>query len=326
MVPIQMVFSRFPRLIRDMADRMNKKVNLVIEGVETEIDKGMVDDIFDPLIHILRNSIDHGIETPEERLKEGKPETGKMILKANHEGDNIVIELRDDGKGIDIEALKAKAIENGFINGETAAKLSQKELLGLIFIPGLSTAKEVTDMSGRGVGMDVVKRKIEEIGGSVGVSTSRGKGTRIVIRLPLTLAIIQGLLVVVHSMHYVIPVASVEETVIIRPRDLREINGRSTFELRGKFIPIMSLEKFFYQNELAAGPEDRIFCIVSKYGENLVGILVSEVIGEQDIVIKSLNTKLIKSAGISAATIIGNGDIGYIIETGQIISQNFKSS
>ena len=152
MVPIQMVFSRFPRLIRDMADRMNKKVNLIIEGVETEIDKGMVDDIFDPLIHILRNSIDHGIEMPEDRLRQGKPETGKMILKANHEGDSIVIELRDDGRGIDIDALKKKALENGFINNETASKLSAKELLGLIFIPGLSTAKEVTDMSGRGVG------------------------------------------------------------------------------------------------------------------------------------------------------------------------------
>ena len=172
----------------------------------------------------------------------------------------------------------------------------------------------------------MVKRKIEEIGGSVGVSTTRGKGTKIVIRLPLTLAIIQGLLVVVHSMHYVIPVASVEETVIIRIGDLREINGKLTFELRGKFIPVMSLEKFFYHNDISTDPEGKIFCIVSKYGENLVGILVSEVLGEQDIVIKSLNTKLIKSPGISAATIIGNGDIGYIIETGQIIAQNFKSS
>ncbi|MGA2141280.1 MAG: chemotaxis protein CheA, partial [Brevinematales bacterium] len=326
MVPIQMVFSRFPRLIRDMADRMNKKVNLVIEGVETEIDKGMVDDIFDPLIHILRNSIDHGIESPEERLKSGKPEVGKMILKANHEGDSIAIELRDDGRGIDIDALKKKALESGYINNDMANKLSQKELLGLIFIPGLSTAKQVTDISGRGVGMDVVKRKIEEIGGSVGVSTTRGKGTRIVIRLPLTLAIIQGLLVLVHKMNYVIPVASVEETVIIKVGDLKEINGKLTFELRGKFIPVMSLEKYFYQVDLPEDREGKLFCIVSKFGENLVGILVSEVLGEQDIVIKSLNTKLIKSPGISAATIIGNGDIGYIIETSQIISQNFKSA
>ena len=326
MVPIQMVFSRFPRLIRDMAERKNKKVNLVIEGVETEIDKGMVDDIFDPLIHILRNSIDHGIEMPEERLKMGKPETGKMVLKATHEGDSIVIELTDDGKGIDIDALKKKALESGFITSDTASKLSQKELLGLIFIPGLSTAKLVTDMSGRGVGMDVVKRKIEEIGGSVGVSTKRGKETKIIIHLPLTLAIIQGLLVLVHSMHYVIPVASVEETVIIKAGDLREINGKLTFELRGKFIPVMSLEKYFYHNDIPVSPDGKIFCIVSKYGENLVGILVSDVLGEQDIVIKSLNTKLIKSPGISAATIIGNGDIGYIIETGQIIAQNFKSA
>ncbi len=326
MVPVQMVFSRFPRLIRDMADRMNKKVDLIIEGVETEIDKGMVDDIFDPLIHILRNSIDHGIELPEERIKAGKPETGKMILKANHEGDSIVIELRDDGKGIDIDAIKEKAIQTGVVKKDVISKLSQRELLGLIFIPGLSTAKVVTDMSGRGVGMDVVKRKIEEIGGNVGVSTSKGKGTKITIRLPLTLAIIQGLLVVVHKMHYVIPVASVEETVIIKYSDLREINGKLTFELRGKFIPVMSLENYFYKSELKPDAEGKIFCIVSKYGENLVGILVEEVIGEQDIVIKSLNTKLIKSPGISAATIIGNGDIGYIIETAQIIIQNFRTS
>jgi two-component system chemotaxis sensor kinase CheA len=326
MVPVQMVFSRFPRLIRDMADRMSKKVDLIVEGVETEIDKGMVDDIFDPLIHILRNSIDHGIETPEERIKAGKPETGKMVLKANHEGDSIIIELRDDGKGIDIEAIKQKAIENGMIKAENAARLTQKELLGLIFIPGLSTAKIVTDMSGRGVGMDVVKRKIEEIGGSVGVSTSRGKGTRIQIRLPLTLAIIQGLLVIVHNMHYVIPVASVEETVIIKYSDLRVINGKQTFELRGKFIPVMSLERYFYHTDLTPDSQGKVFCIVSKYGENLVGILVEEVIGEQDIVIKSLNTKLIKSPGISAATIIGNGEIGYIIETAQIVIQNVRTS
>ncbi len=324
MVPIQMVFSRFPRLIRDMADKMGKKIELIGEGVETEIDKGMVDDIFDPLIHILRNSVDHGIELPEDRIKKGKPETGKLVMKANHEGDSIVIEINDDGNGIDVDAIKKKAVENGFISKEAASKLSQKEMLGLIYIPGLSTAKEITDMSGRGVGMDVVKRKIEEIGGSVGIATVKGKGTRIVIRLPLTLAIIQGLLIVVHSMYYVIPVASVEETVIIFFKDLKDINGRMAFELRGKFIPVMSLEKYFYHNELKPDPEGKAYCIVSKYGENYVGILVSEVIGEQDIVIKSLNTKLIKSPGISAATIIGNGDIGYILETAQIISHHFK--
>lgn len=325
MVPIQMVFSRFPRLIRDMAEKLDKKIDLIIEGVETEIDKGMVDDIFDPLIHILRNSVDHGIEFPKDRKVSGKPETGKIILKAIHEGDSIVIEVTDDGKGIDVDAIKSKAIENGFISKEAADKLSQRELLGLIFIPGLSTAKQVSDLSGRGVGMDVVKKKIEEIGGNVGIATVKGKGTKMVIRLPLTLAIIQGLLIVVNDMHYVIPVASVEETVIVNLKELKEINGRLTLELRGKFMPIMSLKKYFYREEIGAGSDEKEYCIVAKYGESFIGILVNEIVGEQDIVIKSLNTKLIKSPGISAATIIGNGDIGYIIDTSQIIAHYFKS-
>jgi two-component system chemotaxis sensor kinase CheA len=324
MVPIQMVFSRFPRLIRDLADKLGKKVDLSIEGVETEIDKGMVDDIFDPLIHILRNAIDHGLENPEERRALGKPETGKIVLKAAHEGDSINIEVTDDGKGIDVEKIKSKAVENGFISRENADKLSQKELLSLIFIPGLSTSQTVSDLSGRGVGMDVVKKKIEEIGGSVGVATVKGKGTKIIIRLPLTLAIIQGLLVIVNGMNYVIPVASVDETVILDTKDLKEINHKQTIELRGKFIPILSLMKYFYQQDTGSQDGNKVYCIVSRYGDSLIGILVSEVVGEQDIVIKPLNTKLIKSPGISAATIIGNGDIGYIIDTSQIIGNFFR--
>lgn len=326
MVPIQMVFSRFPRLIRDMADKLNKKIDLIVEGVETEIDKGMVDDIFDPLIHLLRNAVDHGIEMPEERKAGGKPETGRIILKAYHEGDSIIIEVTDDGKGIDVERIKAKAKEGGFISKEVADNLSQKELLGLIFLPGLSTATNVTDLSGRGIGMDVVKKKIEEIGGSVGIATVKRKGSKFIIRLPLTLAIIQGLLVVVKDMHYILPIASVEETVIINFKDLKEINGRLTLEIRDKFVPVLSLLEYFYHEEIDLKKDSRQYCIIAKYSDSYVGIVVSEVIGEQDIVIKPLNTKLIKSPGISAATIIGSGDIGYIIDTTQIISQYFKGS
>jgi two-component system chemotaxis sensor kinase CheA len=324
MVPIQMVFSRFPRLIRDIADRLGKQIELTIEGVETEIDKGIVDDIFDPLIHILRNAVDHGIEDPETRRASGKPETGRIILKAIHEGDSIVIEVSDDGKGFDTDALKRKAVENGFVTREAAEKLTPKDILGLAFLPGLSTAQVVSDLSGRGVGMDVVKKKIEEIGGNVGLSTVKGKGTKISIRLPLTLAIIQGLLIVVNGMHYVIPVASVEETVIINVDDLKDINGRYTMELRGKFVPVMSLVDFFYGQPIEFGKNAKQYCIVARYSDNLVGILVSEVVGEQDIVIKPLNTKLIKSTGISAATIVGNGEIGYIVDTSQIIGQFFR--
>jgi len=324
MVPVQMIFSRFPRLVRDMADKLGKKIDLVIEGVETEIDKGMVDDIFDPLIHILRNSVDHGIELPEERIQSGKPPVGKVILKAIHEGDSISIEVTDDGKGIDVELIKQKAIESNILTKEAAKVITQKELMDLIFIPGFSTASKVTDWSGRGVGMDVVKKKIEEIGGSVAVSTVKGKGTKISIRLPLTLAIIQGLLIRVKSMYYAIPIAMVEETVIIDKKDLKEINGRLAFELREKLVPVLLLTKYFYNEDVEKAGESKMYCIVARYGENYVGILVNDVIGEQDIVIKSLNTKLIKSPGISAATIIGNGEIGFIIDTSQIISQYYK--
>jgi len=324
MLPIQMVFSRFPRLIRDISNKLNKKIDLVIEGVETEIDKGMVDDIFDPLIHLLRNAIDHGIEAPEDRKLAGKSPTGKIVLKATHEGDSIVIEVADDGKGIDPEVIRAKAIEKQIMPKENIEKMTQREVLSLIFLPGFSTADKVSNLSGRGVGMDVVKRKIEEIGGNVGIATAKGKGTRFIIRLPLTLAIIQGLLIVVESMYYVIPVASVEETVIIDSSDLKEINGHYTYEFRNKLIPILSLKRFFYKENLESGKTE--YCIVTRYGDRVVGIVVSEIIGEQDIVIKPLNTKLIKTPGISAATIVGNGDIGYIIDTSQIISHYFKSN
>lgn len=327
MVPIQMVFSRFPRLIRDIAGKMQKKIDLEIEGVETEIDKGMVDDIFDPLIHLLRNAVDHGIESPEERKRLGKPETGKITLKATHEGDSIVIEVADDGKGVDTDKIRQKIIARGMYSKEAADKMTNRDLLSLIFLPGFSTADEVSNLSGRGVGMDAVKRKIEEIGGTVGVSTVKGKGTRIMIRLPLTLAIIQGLLVVVEGMYYIIPVASVEETVIIASKDFKEVNGHLAMDFREKLVPILPLKKYFYGIEMKTGAlnADKEYCIITKYGDRSVGIIVGEVIGEQDIVIKPLNTKLIKSPGISAATIVGNGEIGYIIDPSQVISHYFKT-
>jgi len=324
MVPIQTVFSRFPRLIRDIASKLDKKIDLIIEGVETEIDKGMVDDIFDPLIHLLRNAVDHGIESPEVRRSQGKAEVGKIVLKAAHEGDSIVIEVTDDGKGIDPEALREKALATKLMDRTVLERMAHRELLGLIFLPGFSTAKEVSNLSGRGVGMDIVRKKIEEIGGNVGISTVKGKGTKFIIRLPLTLAIIQGLLIVVEGMFYVIPVASVEETVIINPKNLKLINGNYALELRDKLIPILALKNFFYGLPFNIQESTKEYCIVTKFGERQVGIVVSEVIGEQDIVIKPLNTKLIKSPGISAATIVGNGDIGYIIDTSQIISYYFK--
>ncbi len=326
MVPIQMVFSRFPRLIRDIAKKMDKEIDLIIEGVETEIDKGMVDDIFDPLIHMLRNAVDHGIESPQIRKENGKDPIGKIVLKAVHEGDSIMIEVSDDGQGIDPEKLRDKAISTGFLTQAQVSKMSRRELLGLIFLPGLSTAKTISNISGRGVGMDVVKKKIEEIGGSVSISTIKNKGSKFTIRLPLTLAIIQGLLIIVERMNFVIPVASVEETVIITRDQLKTINGHLAFEFREKLIPVLSLKKYFYNIENDNNADAKEYCIITRYGDRVVGIIVNEVIGEQDIVIKPLNTKLIKSPGISAATIVGNGEIGFILDTSKVISHYFQSS
>jgi len=325
MVPIQMIFSRFPRLVRDMAEKMNKKVEFVIEGVETEIDKSIVDDLFDPLIHIIRNSLDHGIESPEERKALGKPETGRIVLKAYQEGDSIVIEASDDGRGVDIEMLKKKALESKIIPRELVERMSPKELVALIFLPGFSTAKKVTELSGRGVGMDVVKKKIEELGGRVNFSTAKNKGSKVTIRLPLTLAIIQALLVVVSGVHFLIPIASIQETVIIYKDELNYIDGKLIFNLRDNLIPTISLKEYFYGENFTDDKNKRIYCIISKFKDKSYGLLVDEVIGEQDVVIKPLNSKLVNSTGISAAAIIGNGNIAFIVDVDKIISSVYKT-
>jgi len=318
MVPIQQVFSRFPRLVRDQAQRLGKEIALEIEGVETEIDKGMVDDLFDPLIHILRNSIDHGIEPPQERLAKGKPSQGKILIKAYNEGEHVYIEVSDDGRGIDIEKVKQKAIEKGLISASGASDLSPKEILALIFLPGFSTATEVTELSGRGVGMDVVKKKIEQLGGSVSVFTARDRGTRIQVKLPLTLAIIQGLHVLISGFSYILPIVAIEESIILRREDMVDIEGEPHLNVRGEFVPLLFLREFFY-HEKQRGEEDHVYCILARQGEKHYGLVVDEIVGEQDVVIKPFNNRLIKSPGISAGTIIGNGNIGYIVDLAGVI-------
>jgi len=317
MVPIQQVFARFPRLVRDQAQRLGKQVELVIEGVETEIDKGMVDDLFDPLIHILRNSIDHGIESPEVRRSKGKPEQGRILIKAFHEGENVFIEVSDDGQGIDIERVKQKALEKKLITPAMAESLSAKELLALIFLPGFSTAKEITELSGRGVGMDVVKKKIEQMGGSVSVFTAKDKGTKIQVRLPLTLAIIQGLHVTVADFSYILPIVAIDETLIIDQKDIIEIEGDPHLNVRGEFVPILFLREFFYNEKKTSA--DHMYCIIARQGEKHYGLVVDEIVGEQDVVIKPFNNRLMKSPGIAAGTIIGNGNIGYIVDLAGLV-------
>ncbi|MGL5722154.1 MAG: chemotaxis protein CheA [Brevinema sp.] len=341
MVPVQTVFSRFPRLIRDIAKQLGKNVELIIEGEETEIDKGMIDDLYDPLMHMIRNSLDHAIEAPADRVTAGKRETGMIRLSAFQEGDSIFIEVTDDGKGINGEAIKRKAIEKGFLSPEQAAQMSEKEAVSLVFAAGFSTADQISNLSGRGVGMDVVRSKIEELGGSVSISTELGQGTSVRIRLPLTLAIIQGLLLQVEDIHFVIPVGSVEETVILNPKEITRLEHYMALNFRGKLIPILSLSGVLYGNNIleteryhedAPEPESngdqqtRDYCIIIKYGERQVGVVVSAIIGEQDIVIKPLDTSLIQSPGLAAATIVGNGEIGFILDMPQIIRHYFQNT
>lgn len=365
MVPVQTVFSRFPRLVRDIAKQLDKKIDLFIEGGETEIDKGMIDDLYDPLMHMIRNSMDHGIELPQQRVVNGKPEIGTIKLSAYQEGDSIFIEISDDGRGIDAEKIKEKAVNKGFISNEQAQAMSNREILSLIFAPGFSTAEQVSNLSGRGVGMDVVRKKIEELGGSVSISTDLGKGTTMRVQLPLTLAIIQGLLILIGGVHYVIPVAAVEETVILDIKALHKLNSYYALKFRDKLIPLIALPKVLYgidtfgsekyryvgmtedqikqeqritlsYQENAAGFLERVqepekmdhmsahtntqeYCIIIRYADRQIGIVVSDILGEQDIVIKPLDTKLISSPGLAAATIVGNGEIGFILDIPQIV-------
>ena len=347
MIPVQNVFSRFTRLARDIAKNINKKVELVIEGGETEIDKGMIEDLYDPLMHMIRNSLDHGIELPEDRIAAGKNEVGTVQLKAYQEGDAIYIEITDDGKGIDAEKIVEKAISKGFITESQASSMSSSEKLALIFLPGFSTAEEVSNLSGRGVGMDVVHRNIQELGGSALVFSTVGLGSTIRIQLPLTLAIIQGLVIMIKEVHYIIPITSVEETIILSPSILLKLDNYYAIKFREKLIPLISLSKVLYNIDsfkankidlsLDLDPDidtdpsqnieelEHVFCIIVRFGTRQVGIIVPEILKEQDIVVKPLEHRLITSPGISAATIVGNGEIGFILDLPQIIQYAFKN-
>ncbi len=320
MVPIGSVFSRFPRLIRDLARKTNKEVEFLWFGEETELDKTIIQEIGDPLMHILRNCVDHGIETPAERVAAGKPPTGKVTIEAFHEGSHIIVTVSDDGRGIDITAVRAKALAKGFIAQNE--ELSDKEAANLIFLPGLSTASQVTDVSGRGVGMDVVKRSLVNLGGMIDIETNQGKGTTMIIRLPLTLAIIQALLVDVGSEVYAVPLASVLETLRIPKEDLKSVGGRAVIQLRGSTLPLISLQEHF---DLAPGnsEEDIVYMVVVGFGERRLGLVVDGLQGQQEIVIKSLGDFLGTVQGFSGATIGGDGKVILILDAGSLINDTF---
>jgi len=320
MVPISQIFSRFPRLVRDLSKSLNKKINLVIEGEDTELDKTVVDDLLDPIMHSVRNSIDHGIESAEVRRASGKPEEGTVLLKAANEGNMIVIEIGDDGKGIDVEAVKAKAVERGLISPNKV--LTDVEAFNLIFEPGFSTAKAITAISGRGVGLDVVRRQISDLNGTVTVNSEHGKGTKFIIKLPLTLAIIQGLLVRVGPEIYSIPITSVIESLRIKPEEIKKIDNYEVFNIRNDVVSLLRLNRLF--GIKTEEEQDYHFIVIVGTTEKKMGFMVDSLIGEEDVVIKPLRDQFTNSPGIAGASILGDGSVSLIIDVSQLLELGLK--
>ncbi|NLP13444.1 MAG: chemotaxis protein CheA [Clostridium sp.] len=313
MVPVEMVFNRFPRMIRDVSRELGKEIRLNMSGEETELDRTVIDEIGDPLIHLLRNSADHGIESKEERAQAGKPAVGQINLKAYQDGNNVVIEVDDDGKGIDLEKIKKKIIEKGLVKKDIVSTLSQKDIINFLFKPSFSTSDKISNLSGRGVGLDVVKTKIEQLDGVVEVETETGEGSKFIIRLPLTLAIIQALLVVIGSEKYAIPLNSIKEIIKITPDQIKNVQKQDVVLLRNTVIPIVKL------GEILEVPEDdkekkNLTVVIVKKGEKLSGFLVDSLIGQQEIVIKSLGKLLSGIKSIAGATILGDGNVALILD------------
>jgi len=318
MVPIDSVVNRFPRMIRDLNRKLNKKMELYMTGEETELDRTVIDEIGDPLMHLLRNSADHGLESNEERVRLGKPEVGSIFLDAYQDGNNVIIEVRDDGAGINIEKVKNKAIERGTITEKQAETMSDKDFIDLLFQPSFSTADEITDVSGRGVGLDVVKTKIEALGGSISAKTVAGEGSTFSIQLPLTLAIIQALMVEVGKEKYAIPLGSINGIEDIQKSDISFVQSKEVIHLRGVVIPIIRLHEVLDVEEEENDSESLIVVIVKK-GDQMVGLTVDSLIGQQETVIKSLGHHITNDKLFSGATILGDGEVALILDTNTLI-------
>lgn len=318
MVPIESVVNKFPRMIRDLSKKLDKKLELYMSGEETELDRTVVDEIGDPLMHLLRNSADHGIESAEVRAQRGKPAVGSIFLDAYQDGNNVVIEVRDDGNGIDTEAVRAKAVERGTVTPEQAANLTEKEIINLLFLPSFSTAKQVTDVSGRGVGLDVVRSKIESLSGEVEVKSKLGEGSTWTIRLPLTLAIIQALMVVVGDEKYAISLGSIQTLEDISPSDIKLVQNKEVINLRGQVIPLIRLNKVL-DIESKKSKDENLVVVIVKKGDRMAGLVIDELIGQQEIVIKSLGKYIKQCKFISGATILGDGEIALILDANALI-------
>ncbi|HOV42837.1 MAG TPA: chemotaxis protein CheA [Syntrophothermus lipocalidus] len=317
MVPIKQVFNRFPRMVRDLAHELEKEVNFILEGEETELDRTVIDEIGDPLMHLLRNAIDHGLEIPEERVALGKPRIGLVKLSARHEGNNVFIEVIDDGKGISVQDIKRKALEKGMITPKESEQMDADSAISLLFRPGFSTAENVTDVSGRGVGLDVVKSKIESLNGDISVEFQPGKGTIFRIRLPLTLAIIQALLVGVGDETYAIPLGSVDETTMLSRDEIKLVQNQEVVLLRGSVLPLARLHQLL-QVPKEQGADDSVYVVVVRKGDKRTGLVCDNLIGQQDIVIKSLGKLLSGIGGLAGATILGDGQVALILDVGTL--------
>jgi two-component system, chemotaxis family, sensor kinase CheA len=318
MVPVETVFNRFPRMVRQLARDLNKKIELEIIGAETELDRTVIDEIGDPLVHLIRNALDHGIEMPEVRSKNGKPEQGTVKLKAFHSGNHVFIELEDDGAGINKQRVMEKAIQKGIVTEEVAQTLSDRQIYELILASGFSTADQISDISGRGVGLDVVKATIESLGGAITIDSSAGEGSLFSIQLPLTLSIISVMLVEIEDEKYAIPLSSIIETAIVKKGEIMNAHNQKVIDFRGKVVPLLFLEDVF---EVPKDSKDEEFysVVVVRKGEKMAGLVVDSFIGQQEIVLKSLGNYLNDVFAISGATILGDGQVALIIDCNALI-------
>nr|WP_221626911.1 chemotaxis protein CheA [Cohnella lubricantis] len=319
MVPVESVFNRFPRMVRDLAKSLDKKLDLVITGAETELDRTVIDEIGDPLVHLIRNSVDHGVEQPAARAAAGKSETGTVQLRAFHSGNHVFIEIEDDGGGINRPKVTEIAIKRGVITQEEAKKLSDDELNMLIFAPGFSTADKISDISGRGVGLDVVKSKIESLGGSVSVTSELGKGSRFTIQLPLTLSIISAMLIKLGSEKFAIPLSSIVETAAIRRDEIRDLQGNKVIQYRNSVIPVVSLAEVLNSPDYREDGEAETETVIIRKGDKMAAVLVDEFITQGEVVLKTLGNYLGNQKLISGATILGDGQVALIVDPNSLI-------
>lgn len=319
MVPVDTVFNRFPRMVRDLAKSLDKKIDLVVTGAETELDRTVIDEIGDPLVHLLRNAVDHGIESVADRIAAGKPEMGTINLRAFHSGNHVFIEIEEDGAGIDSQKVLKSAVKKGVITQEQAATMNDEEAHQMLFAAGFSTAEVISDVSGRGVGLDVVKSKISSLGGNVTIYSTLGKGTNFSVQLPLTLSIISAMLIRLGSEKYAIPLSSIVETGIVKKSQIRTIHGNKMLEFRNKNIPLLSLSRIFSVPDYDESDEEETEIVVVRKGERIVAMAVQDFIGQSEIVIKNLGKYLPDIQGISGATILGDGQVALIIDPNAFI-------